>query len=129
MRILLVDEHMLVSHAIKRALCEHDVVIEADMTSAMSHFDGELGSPFDLVLCDYDINGMTGHGLLAALRQRRESPPVILMSEYVTLLVAANTHADAVLCKPVRMQDLRAAIANLRRHVPQRKAHYLTTGS
>jgi DNA-binding NarL/FixJ family response regulator len=125
MRILVIDKHVLARCAIKRALCEHDVVVETDTMSAMSHFaDGELGTPFDLVLCDYDINGMSGRGLLTALRERHEPPLVILMSEYVTLLAAMDTQADAVLCKPVAAPDLRAAIATVGGRALQRNVDY-----
>ena len=70
-------------------------------------------NPFDLVVTDYKMPGLTGKQLITALRERVPSLPVILISGYVEPLglTEKNTGASVVIMKSANevQQLIRAA--------------------
>ena len=115
LRILAVDDHPVQTELIARALGEdrHVVATAANGRDAIERFDSE---PFDLVITDKAMPGMSGDQLAAAIKAREPGTPVIMLtglgrsgaeeddlSEFVDLLVS----------KPSSLKDLRAAISKV----------------
>ena len=115
LRILAVDDHPVQTELIARALGEdrHVVATAANGRDAIERFDSE---PFDLVITDKAMPGMSGDQLAAAIKAREPGTPVIMLtglgrsgaeeddlSEFVDLLVS----------KPASLKDLRAAISKV----------------
>ncbi len=72
--------------------------------------------PWDLVLTDVDLPGMTGAELLAALRQAAPALPVAVITAHVAIggvMDALRASADAFLEKPVAPAQLLAVATAL----------------
>ena len=115
MRILVVDDDPQVGQAIRRMLRDEDVSTETDPATVVARISSsELeGNPFELVLCDFKMRGMSGLEVLSELRGHPESPMLILMSGYDDLVDAASI-ADAIMIKPCRSHEIRACIAHVK---------------
>ena len=64
---------------------------------------------FDLIVCDYRMQGKTGLDLLIELKSRHSSVPVLMISAYADAAVEAavlRLGALDVLKKPIRRQEL-----------------------
>jgi two-component system, sensor histidine kinase and response regulator len=106
------------------------VALVADAIDAMQRA-AIAGSPFDLVLLDVNLPDMAGTGLLGALRGRADlGHPKIVMLSSAQLDAANRTHEGvaAVLTKPARPSELRAAIAEAFAAAPPRTAPDPPTG-
>ena len=115
MRLLLVEDDILLADGIARALRQSGYVVEVagDGRTADQWLDGET---FDLVVLDLGLPGMDGSELLQRLRQRKQPTPVLVMSarealeERIRLL---DLGADDYLVKPVALAELEARIRAL----------------
>ncbi|WP_018412238.1 response regulator [Methyloversatilis thermotolerans] len=80
--LLLVDDHVLVREGLAQTIaraCPDWTLIEAsDAAQALSILDA--GADIDLVMTDLMLPGMNGFSLLATLRERDPSLPVIVVS-------------------------------------------------
>jgi CheY-like chemotaxis protein len=113
-RILVVEDdpdaatffrHVLVSR------CGYDVTHTADPAMALSLATRE---PWDLLLTDLHLPGMTGLELLAAVRSARPALPVVMVTAHdPALLRLPCGFPDALLHKPVPSIQLAAIIASL----------------
>jgi DNA-binding response OmpR family regulator len=114
MNILVIDDDPAVGSAIRRALCADAVSVETDSVSGVARFaSAELdGEPFELVLCDAVMHGMTGADVAAAVHAHREPPMMVLMAQPDDIVDPAG--ADVVLAKPFRVAELREAIEQIR---------------
>ena len=78
------------------------------------------GKPFDCVLSDINMPGMDGFALVAALRERDDDLPVLLMTGDPSLdgaVKAIDTGAVSYISKPFQPETLAAAVARAaRRH-------------
>jgi DNA-binding response OmpR family regulator len=119
---LVIDDDPAVGGVMRRALCDDTVVVETDSISGVARFaSAELdGEPFELVLCDATMHGMSGAEVLAAVRAHREPPMFVLMATVDD--VVDTRAADAVLAKPFRLRELREAIDQIH----ARRAHART---
>ena len=100
-RILIVDDNKMGLSA-RRSVLEavgHTVTTAASGNEAIALF--ESGTAFDLVVTDYKMPKMDGVQLIAQLRDRSPSLPIILISGFADTLGLneENTKADAVLQK------------------------------
>lgn len=80
--------------------------------------------PFDLILCDLMLPGLTGEELIANLRNHGDTTPVIVVSartactDRVALL---RMGADDYICKPFDLDELAARVdVQLRRRTVDR---------
>ncbi len=113
-RVLIVDDDDRVARVAARALREYDVVIALDGPSALEQI--RLGKPFDVVLCDLMMPGMTGMELYAAVH---EADPD-LARRFVFMTGAAfspearafvESTPQPFLQKPFELPSLRAMVA------------------
>ncbi len=120
LRILLVEDDNHIGRIIELALPELGVPYE--FVSVLSAEEGlELWEqqPFDLMLTDLNLRGMTGLKLVQILRERAVSAPMILVTAYDSVDVrreARTLKIDAYLTKPFFMDDL---VETVRRLLPQ----------
>ena len=74
------------------------------------------GQRFDVVITDLGMPHVDGRRVAAAVKALAPRTPVILLTGWGQRLLASNDapeHVDRVLSKPPRLQDLRAAFADL----------------
>lgn len=82
MRILILDDHRLFLEGLRHVLAqlgEDTAILEANTTErALALLDD--GERCDLILADLSLPGLDGFSFLAALRQRRITTPVVVIS-------------------------------------------------
>ncbi len=115
MRILLVEDDVLLADGLARALRQSGYVVETAADGKVADHWLADGS-FDLVVLDLGLPGLDGSEVLARLRGRRQKVPVLVMSarealeERVRLL---DLGADDFLVKPVALAELEARVRAL----------------
>jgi PAS domain S-box-containing protein len=110
-RVLLVDDEPLVRKVV-RGMLEHtgrSVVEASNGKEALERIERE--GPFDAMLLDLSLPGLSGAKVLEELRARHPEVPVLILSGYVgeTMLEGAT----AVLEKPVSIAQLTEALERL----------------
>jgi two-component system, sensor histidine kinase and response regulator len=110
-RILLVDDEGLIRQTIGQLLCkdEHTVVEANNGVEALSLFSR---GRFDLVLTDFQIPFMHGSELATRIKRIAPRQPILMMTGYGKRPGPDNP-VDAVLNKPVHLDELRQAVAKL----------------
>jgi CheY-like chemotaxis protein len=108
--ILLVEDDPAVRESIRLLLSidRHTVTEAANGYEALHHF---TGSRYDLVITDYLMPEMLGDELAQNIKKIAPAQPILIVTAYLEKLVNAGKPADAVLGKPVSIDDLRRAIA------------------
>ncbi len=84
----------------------YEVAFAADGQEALLRLRNQ---PFDLVVADLRMPGLSGLGLLRKIRSKGPEVPVVILTAFgdlVTYADAMNSGAVAYLCKPVRRADL-----------------------
>lgn len=90
-----------------------DVTHTADPVTALKHAAAE---PWDLILTDVEMPGMTGIELLEALRRASVEPPVVVMTAHASLdyaVGALRNSADEFLQKPIAPDHLLGTVSAL----------------
>lgn len=108
-RILLADDDPDVRSTLKLILeMEHHSVVEAcDGPEALQLFKA---NPFDLVITDYIMPGMTGDRLALEIKNLSPTVPVIMVTANADLLPTPVPGVDFLLPKPFQLARLRTAI-------------------
>ena len=114
-RILVVDDEPLVCDAVKLMLDfdGHDVATAGSGKEALVKLEQ---SKFDLVITDYEMPGMKGDELAAAIKTRDTRQPVVMITAYAELLQSSGnplTGVDWLISKPFLLENLREAIAKV----------------
>lgn len=123
LRILLVEDDNHIGRIIELALPELGIPYE--FVTVLSAEEGlELWDvePFDLLLTDFNLRGMTGLKLVEILRQRGVRAPIVLVTAYDSAEVRKEARAlgiDAYMTKPFFMDEL---VDTVRRLLPQSSA-------
>jgi CheY-like chemotaxis protein/anti-sigma regulatory factor (Ser/Thr protein kinase) len=120
LRILLVDDDPLLIKSLQDTLQQDGHVIEATHGGqagidafAAAHRRQEC---FDIVITDLGMPRVDGRRVAAEINAISASTPVILLTGWGQRMIAANEippHVSKVLSKPPRLQQLRAALAEL----------------
>ncbi len=112
---VLVAEDNVVNQLVLREMLRRlgvEVVLVGDGAAALERLSG---SDFDAVLTDMQMPGLSGLELLRGLRERRgDALPVVVLSGGVSEAerkACIEVGANAVLSKPVRLDDLEAALS------------------
>lgn len=121
LRILLVEDDNHIGRIIELALPElavpYEFVAVLSAEEALELWDKQ---PFDLLLTDYNLRGMTGLKMVENLRARGVSVPTVLVTAYDSTEVrkeARTLDIDAYMTKPFFMDEL---VETVRRLLPQR---------
>lgn len=119
MRILIVDDDGPSRHMFRFALeDQHEPHEAADGASALEVMRAK--GPFDVVLLDLRMPGMSGLEVLKRVHRRSPQTAVIVMTAYSSFAVPAQAMragATHFLSKPTDPSALRAAVAATRRRV------------
>ena len=84
-RILMVEDDGTIAHLISIAMQTLDVPYELDQAfSAEEGLDMWHKQPYDLLLSDYNLRGMTGIALMETLRREGVLVPMVLFTAYDT---------------------------------------------
>ena len=122
--ILLVDDEDAVRRSLRKALARENVEIQ-EARSGEEALQLLSRKPFDLVLTDIRMGGMSGLDLLAAIRDHCPDTVVVLLTGYASVesaVEALREGAQDYLIKPVSIEELRATIqGGLAKY---REAHY-----
>jgi DNA-binding NtrC family response regulator len=113
--VLVVDDDDQMRALLRRTL-EDDGYEVAELNRGTHVLDTLRGDPFDLVILDKEMPGVTGLDLLPALRHEFPRVPVVLVTAFGGRQVAGRAirmGAASYLEKPFRLAQLRDAIAGL----------------
>ena len=110
-RLLLVEDDRAVREMLKTALSlDASTVVEANNgAEALGLF---RSGGFDLVMTDFEIPFMKGDELAARIKQLAPRQPILMITGHGKRPGPDNP-VDAVLNKPVRLDQLRTAMAKL----------------
>lgn len=115
-RILLVEDDPDFAEVLQEALADRGYQVQhaPDGEAALTQLQHYAA---DLILSDVQMQPMDGYALLATLRERRDAPPVLMMTAWGTIEEAVRAlQGGAVdyLVKPFEMNDLEQ---KLRKHL------------
>ncbi|WP_312262667.1 sigma-54 dependent transcriptional regulator [Candidatus Igneacidithiobacillus taiwanensis] len=121
-KILLVEDDPDFAEVLQEALTErgYTLALAGDGEAALAQLD--RFAP-DLILSDVQMHPLDGYGLLAALRERRQAPPVLMMTAWGTIEEAVRAlqgGAIDYLVKPFALERLEEKI---QKHLRERGAH------
>jgi DNA-binding response OmpR family regulator len=127
MKLLVVEDDRTVGQYIKRGLEEAQYVADwvVDGTEALQVIGN---APYDLVLLDLRLPGMTGLEVLRALRDRGHAMPVLVLTAQDSVdykVDALRAGADDYVTKPFAFEELLARIEALSRRPRQLSARTL----
>jgi putative two-component system response regulator len=113
-RILVIDDEEVVRMVVVEILVAagHDITAAESAERALTLLDA---AEFDLVVSDVIMPGLSGLELLEAVRARRASLPVVLITgagTYETLSAALTRGAAGLVTKPFAHADLEDAVAD-----------------
>jgi CheY-like chemotaxis protein len=114
-RILLVDDEEMVCETLKMILSldHHEVTATTSSQKALAAFQG---GQFDLVITDYQMPGMTGDKLAAAVRALVPNQKILMITAYGESLRFSGEFplaVDLVMSKPFNVQELRNSVLQL----------------
>jgi DNA-binding response OmpR family regulator len=115
LNILVVDDEPLVCDAIKMLLKfdGHNPETAKDGAHALKAF---LPGKYDLVVLDYEMPGMKGDQLAAAIKELAPNQPVMMLTAHGDMLRSSGKPlkgVDLILDKPFRLETLRAGIVEV----------------
>jgi DNA-binding NarL/FixJ family response regulator len=119
LRLAIADDQALVRGGLRALLssfADLEVCVEAGDGAAL--LEAIAQAPVDLILSDIRMPGLDGFGLLAALRERGDATPVILLTTFDEpdlALRAAAEGARGFLLKDASPEDLLEAITRVAR--------------
>ena len=119
-RVLIIEDDPVVRGAVQALLdyFGYESGLAADGPSGLRRFEGE---PWDLVLTDLTLPGMSGWEVVDAIRGRAPTLPVILITGVDEPMVRTRARASHVrlLLKPFGLDALQAALLDaLYPHAP-----------
>jgi signal transduction histidine kinase len=111
-RVLVVDDEQPVREALADMLrlTRHEVVTASEGIEALERF---RAGPFDLVLTDLAMPGMSGWQVAQAVKAIRPEVPVVLVTGWGVELPAEQLRAsgvDRVMTKPFRLDEVHAVV-------------------
>ncbi len=114
-RVLVVDDEPIVSDSISRVLALDHYEVET-VASGQDALDALQRSRFDVVIVDYEMPGMKGDKLAAAIKAVDPQQRIIMITAYGEALRYAGNFplpVDLVLPKPFGSQEFREAVRQL----------------
>ena len=113
LRILVVDDESTVRDTLSMLLGLDGHVVEL-ARSAAEALDRLTRGTFDLVITDYEMEGMGGDRLAAAIKARAPAQRILMLTAYGELVrndPNLMKHLDGLVPKPFPIEVLREAIA------------------
>jgi two-component system nitrate/nitrite response regulator NarL len=118
MRVLLIDDHALVRRGLEQLLVSRGIDVVASVGSGPEGIEqaGQLAP--DIILLDVKMPGMTGHEVLAELRRRGNTTPILMLTmsrDETDLEAALRGGAQGYLLKDMEPEDLVPALLDAAR--------------
>lgn len=131
MRITVVEDNVSLAKGIAYQLEDagHAVDLLHDGADAETFLKQDQS---DLVILDINLPGLDGLSLLAGMRARGDSRPVILLTARTNIedrVIGLDAGADDYLIKPFEMAELEARVRALARRRTQPQRQFLTLGT
>ena len=118
-RILVVEDEPRLGELVRLYLARdgHDVIVVGDGRAAIAAFDAQAARPIDLVVLDLMLPGLAGEAVLAAIRDRGDTPVLIASAKRSDLerISGLRMGADDYLAKPYNPNELTARVAAILR--------------
>jgi len=130
MRILIIEDSESLRRSLRRAL-EHEVHTVDTESNGEDGLAATLVHEYDLILLDVMMPKMDGMEVLARLREKGKSTPVLLLTARDTVedrVRGLRAGADDYLIKPFALDELLARIDALGRRPPELKTANLEVG-
>ena len=111
-RILIVDDETAVRASLRKAVAQEGLIVE-EARSGEEALGMLSRLPFELVLTDIRMEGVSGLDLLAQIRNRWPDTEVILLTGYASLesaIQALRQGAHDYLVKPASIHEVRASV-------------------
>ena len=130
MRILIVEDSVIIAEGLKNILLEQGFAVD-------SFHSGEQAShviqtqQFDLLLLDLGLPDCDGLQVLRTLRQKKSDLPVLIISARAGLderILGLNEGADDYLCKPFEPEEVVARVHALLRRSSSRASNLIEHG-
>lgn len=130
MRLLLVEDDIMLGEALQDALIPHSYVVDwvKDGESALKSLRREH---FEIVILDIGLPGIDGIDVLKTLRKEHFEVPVLLLTARDGLtdkVTGLDAGADDYLLKPFDLDELLARLRALSRRAAGRAIPYITHG-
>jgi len=112
---LVVDDEPLVCDSVRWMLAEDGHQVETAATGKAG-LDLFRKGRFDLIVLDYELPGMNGDALAAAIKTLDPLQPIVMIAANAEALAASGNPllgVDLVISKPFDFQELRAAVSRL----------------
>lgn len=119
-RLMCVGEDARSRASLERLLGEsgYDVITAGGGSQAL-HLLKTPQTHFDAIICDYDMQGMSGPELAARLKHQDPMVPVIMVSNCQPVLEEATHFVDAALSKAAPPEVLLSEVKELLNHAGQ----------
>jgi DNA-binding response OmpR family regulator len=111
-RVLLAEDEALLREILHEGLLDEGFEVEAAVDGADALRIYRTRGPFDVILVDEEMPGLTGRRLLRTLRDEGERVGAVILSGNLVLDVVecAALGVGSVLRKPVSMREIVAAL-------------------
>jgi len=124
-RVLIVDDNREIRAILEEYLREEGYVAEGagDGSEALAKHGS---APFDLIITDLNMPGMTGMELIKAISKEESATEFIIITGYASLdtaIEAVKAGAFDYIVKPFRIEELRVVIKNARDKIMLKKAN------
>jgi DNA-binding response OmpR family regulator len=130
MRVLVVEDESKVAGALREGLEAEDYDVTVERTGEAAFYRTSTET-FDLILLDLGLPGRDGLDVLAAVRQKRNAVPVIVLTARDSIedrVLGLDAGADDYVVKPFAFAELLARIRALSRRGAPSEAYVLTMG-
>ena len=117
MRILLVEDEILLSNAIK-AILERNGFLTETVYDGISAVDYARGTVYDLIILDVMLPKLDGFEVLQTLRKNNVETPILMLTAKSTIadkVTGLNKGADDYMTKPFHPDELLARVGALTR--------------
>jgi two-component system, OmpR family, copper resistance phosphate regulon response regulator CusR len=131
MRVLVVEDDRKVAEALREGLQTEDYDVAVERTGEGAFFRTSTEA-FDLVLLDLGLPGRDGLEVMAAIRRKQISVPIIVLTARDTVaerVVGLDAGADDYMVKPFAFAELLARMRVLLRRGRPPDARQMTVGS
>ncbi len=133
MRILLVEDETDLGNAIKRALIQHNYIVDWAKDGEEANDLIEMGlNLYTIGIFDWLLPKISGIDLVKKIRQQNSSLPILMLTakdREEDKVIGLDAGADDYLVKPFGMAELLARLRALQRRFPIINPQQLTVGN